>query len=73
MDNIYSNNEIQKHLENSNFEETMDSIDMKIDKITAKNAKIDYIQAKYGYSKKLKSKYSINKINDIIIKNLGVS
>ena len=47
--------------------------DMKIDKITAKNAKIDYIQAKYGYSKKLKSKYSINKINDIIIKNLGVS
>jgi phosphoglycolate phosphatase len=47
--------------------------DMKIDKITAKNAKIDYIQAKYGYSKKLKSKYSINKINDIITNNLGVS
>ena len=47
--------------------------DMKIDKLTAKNAKIDYIHAKYGYSTKLKSKYSINKINDIIINNLGIS
>ena len=46
---------------------------MKIDKLTAKNAKIDYIHAKYGYSTKLKSKYSINKINDIIINNLGIS
>ena len=41
--------------------------DMIVDKQTAKNAKIDYIQKKYGY-KKIKSKYSINKINDIVIK-----
>ncbi len=47
--------------------------DMIVDKQTAKNAKIDYIHAKYGYTKKIKSKYSINKINDIIIKNLGIN
>ena len=47
--------------------------DMIVDKQTAKNAKIDYIHAKYGYTKKIKSKYSINKINDIVIKNLGIN
>lgn len=47
--------------------------DMKVDKQTAKNAKVDYIHANYGYDKKVKTKYSINKINDIISRNLGIS
>ena len=47
--------------------------DMNVDKLTAKNAKIDYIHAKYGYSKKIKSKYSIKNIEDIISKNLGLN
>lgn len=47
--------------------------DMSVDKLTAKNAKIDYIHAKYGYSKKIKSKYSIGNIEDIITKNLGLN
>ena len=46
--------------------------DMFVDKQTAKNAKVDYIHANYGYSKKMKSKYSINQIYDIITKNLGL-
>lgn len=46
--------------------------DMIVDKQTANNAKIDYIHANYGYSKKMKCKYSINQINDIISKNLGL-
>ena len=46
--------------------------DMSIDKITAKNARIDYIHALYGYSKITNNKYSINRIEDIIKKNLGV-
>lgn len=46
--------------------------DMAVDRQTAKNAKIDYIHANYGYSKKIKSKFYINKINDIITKNLGL-
>ncbi len=47
--------------------------DMKVDKQTAKNAKVDYIHANYGYGKKVKTKYSINKIDDIISRNLGIS
>ncbi len=47
--------------------------DMRVDKLTAKNAKIDYIHANYGYTGKLKTKYSINKIDDIIRKKLGVN
>lgn len=47
--------------------------DMAVDKKTAKNAKVDYIHAKYGYSRKIKSKYSINKINDIIKRDLGIN
>jgi len=47
--------------------------DMAVDRQTAKNAKIDYIHAKYGYTKKIKSKYSINKIDDIIVNNLGIN
>lgn len=47
--------------------------DMRIDKLTAKNGKIDYIHANYGYTGKLKTKYSINKIDDIIKKKLGVN
>ena len=46
--------------------------DMAVDKQTAKNAKVDYIHANYGYSKKMKSKYFINQIYDIISKNLGL-
>tara|TARA_E500000178_G_scaffold294136_1_gene299296 strand:+ start:3533 stop:4159 length:627 start_codon:yes stop_codon:yes gene_type:complete len=47
--------------------------DMYVDKQTAKNAKIDYIHANYGYFKKIKSKYSINRISDIITNNLGIN
>ena len=47
--------------------------DMAVDKLTAKNAKIDYIHAKYGYSKKIKNKYILKKIDDIIDYNLGIS
>ena len=46
---------------------------MRVDKLTAKNAKIDYIHTEYGYTGKLKTKYSINKIDDIIRKKLGVN
>tara|TARA_X000000950_G_scaffold288332_1_gene404513 strand:- start:9541 stop:10173 length:633 start_codon:yes stop_codon:yes gene_type:complete len=47
--------------------------DMRVDKLTAKNAKVDYIHANYGYGKNIKTKYSINKISDIISLNLGIN
>ena len=47
--------------------------DMKVDKLTAKNAKIDYIHASYGYSKKINNRYSINKIDEIITKKFGLN
>ena len=47
--------------------------DMIVDKQTAKNAKVDYIHVNYGFGKKIKTKYSINKIDDIIRFNLGIN
>ena len=35
--------------------------DMKVDKQTAKNAKVDYIHANYGYSKKLKQNIQLTR------------
>ena len=46
--------------------------DMKVDKLTAKNAKVDYIHANYGYNKNVKSKYLIKNIYDIVRLNLGI-
>ena len=46
--------------------------DMKVDKLTAKNAKVDYIHASYGYSKNVKSKYLINNIYEIVRYNFGI-
>lgn len=40
--------------------------DMDIDRITANNAGIDFVFAKWGYGKKKKYKYKINSIRDII-------
>lgn len=43
--------------------------DMKVDQMTAKNAKVDYIHANYGYySKKILAKYKINNLSNIISK-----
>ena len=47
--------------------------DMLVDKLTAKNAGIDYIHCNYGYSpKKIKNKFSINRLNNIIKYNMGI-
>ena len=47
--------------------------DMSVDKLTAKNAGIDYIHSNYGYSlKKFKNKFSINSFNNIIKCNMGI-
>lgn len=42
--------------------------DMPVDLLTAKNAKIDFIFAKYGYGKlpSIKTKFKINKLKDLI-------
>jgi phosphoglycolate phosphatase len=43
--------------------------DMFVDELTAKNAKVDYIHANYGYSpKKISTKFCINKFGEIISK-----
>ena len=46
--------------------------DMLVDKITARNANVDYIHANYGYSSNLKNKYFINNISEILKKNYGI-
>lgn len=40
--------------------------DMKVDFLLTKNAKIDFIFANYGYGKKVKANFKINKPNDIL-------
>ena len=40
--------------------------DMAADKLTAKNALIDFVYSKYGYGKLGKQKYSIRSINEIL-------
>ena len=45
--------------------------DMAADKLTAKNALIDFVYSKYGYGKLGKQKYSIRSINEILKVNFN--